>query len=77
MHFYSDEEGSLDNLVAFLSSFLQKFRPNCSMVISWSAFGDKNRVDDNGGGAFYLKGPIVESINTYDWVLSMKEKYER
>jgi len=64
----SGESGDADHAAIFAQKFLASFDSDDGIGFSYSVTCDKLRVDEFGGGAFFITKDEMKHINVYDWI---------
>lgn len=65
---FSDTDGNIDTLEAFVRAFITKFRPDYIFSISWAETCDKSRNGAFGGGALVITKDKTESMATWQFI---------
>lgn len=68
LYLYSEEDGSVDAVVAFVQAFLAKFRPDKKFSIQWAEVCSNPRPGEFGGGAAVVSATQIKSMTTLQWV---------
>jgi len=75
---YSEEGGSVDDVVAFLREFLKANRPDREYIsFEWAHSCSKPREDGFGGGASVVTADRDYFVSTGDWMLRMRVRLDR
>jgi len=75
--FHSEETGHLEILPDFVREFLSKFRPTDAWSLTWADTCSKPQIGAFGGGAVFVTPTRITYINSYAWVATMKQLWEK
>jgi hypothetical protein len=74
---YSDDSGSVENVLALVQAFLERFRPGQTWSITWAQTCSKPLVGEFGGGWAVVTAERVESGSAWSMAEECKRTLER
>lgn len=72
---HSEDSGNIENVVNFITRYLQKFHQDKCWSMSWADTCDRPRVGEFGGGAVFVTAKRVSWVNTYSWMHRQREQW--
>jgi hypothetical protein len=66
--FHVCESGDPMNVADFISSFLERWRPDQCHSFAWAEYCSKPRLDEFGGGAAFITAKEIKTVGTWSWM---------